>query len=44
MYQNDAKIYQITPKLPNGHKICPMALKYYKWPEYMPAVSIPRPS
>jgi hypothetical protein len=31
MYQNVEKIYQITPKLPNGHKICPMAFKYYKY-------------
>jgi hypothetical protein len=26
------KIHQITSKLPNGHKIYQMAIKYTKWP------------
>jgi hypothetical protein len=42
--QNSEKIYQTTTKLPNGNKICPVALKYYKLQENIPTFSIPRPS
>jgi hypothetical protein len=41
MYQ---KLYQMTTKLPNAHKIYPMVVKYSKRPEYLTTFSIPRPS
>jgi hypothetical protein len=31
-YIQRGKIYQTTTTLPNGHKICQMAIKYAKWP------------
>jgi hypothetical protein len=33
VYRNGGKIYQITPKLPNGHNIYQMAITYTKWPK-----------
>jgi hypothetical protein len=35
------KIYQMTAKLPNPHKLYPMAVKYSKWSECITSFSIP---
>jgi hypothetical protein len=32
IYQNEEKAYQMTTKLPNGHKIFQMAVVYSKFP------------
>jgi hypothetical protein len=34
----------MTTNLPNGHKLYHMAMKYARWPQNIPTLSIPRPS
>jgi hypothetical protein len=31
-YQNRGKYTRLTKNIPNGHKIFPMAIKYFQWP------------
>jgi hypothetical protein len=44
MYQNgEIHTYQITTKLPIGHKIYQMAVKCSKWPKNIPTSSFTKP-